>query len=148
MILIYFGNLVLTYKYFKQRKKWNKKINKRVNFLVLLPCLREQNVIVNTLDYFSRISSKNCNLYILVACTKREEATNKTYGFNVTTADVVRKYISNNNEKNAAKIFVYEANDLDGGDRATQMILQSTHLHGTHNLDIDIISAFDADSIL
>ena len=59
--------------------------------LIMLPCLREQNVIVGSIDYFSKMSLENINLY---------KKTNKQ--INQKRADIQRKIIEEY-EKNSKK---------------------------------------------
>lgn len=151
MILRYIANLCLTSKYFKSSKKNRETINdnsgKRVSMLVMLPCLREQNVITKSIDYFSKMNIENIDLYICVACTHREKLTNEKFGFCRTTADIAREYIDNASFADNVKVFVYEANDLNNGDRATQMNFAVDSFIADHpDVKIDIVAAFDADS--
>ncbi len=151
MIFRYIANLCLTAKYFKSSKINRETINDnsggKVSMLIMLPCLREQNVITASIDYFSKMSLENIDLYIGVACTHREELTNAKYGFTRTTASIAREYIVNTLFPDNVKVFVYEADDLENGDRATQMNFAVDSFVTDHpNIKLDIVAAFDADS--
>jgi len=63
---------------------------KRVKILLLIPALREQNVIANTLEHFKNIQVPNIELIICVAGTSREKSDNPQY---VSTKNVVNKWI-------------------------------------------------------
>ena len=151
MIIWYIMNLFLTAKYFKCSKKNREAVadnsGSQVNMLILLPCLREQNVITGSIDYFSKMSINNINLYIGVACTHREELTNDRFGFTQTTASIAREYIANTIFPDNVRVFVCEANDFNNGDRATQMnFAVDSFVESNPEIRIDVIAAFDADS--
>lgn len=147
MLIFYSVNIHLSRKYFSRREKTIDNIETKINMIVILPCLREQNVIAGSLDYFYRMSTNNVNLYVLVACTKRELSSNKSYGFEQSSAEIARDFIKQNVATNGACAYVYEANDFDRGDRATQMNYAVDSFLSEHpDIKIDIIAAFDADS--
>ena len=147
MLIHYAINISITYRYFKGKRTSSETLSEKVNMIVVLPCLREQNVIAGTLEYFYEMSTKNANIYVLVACTKRELQTNKKYGFETTSAAVARHFIESNKAKNGSDTYVYEAEDFEGGDRATQMNYAVDMFLLEHpEIKIDIVAAFDADS--
>lgn len=85
----------ILYKYFLFFKKVNKNnsnnLNKNKGLFIAIPCLREQNVIEDTIKYFRSI----CNLPIVIITTQKENYEcryNKDY---VTTKMVVEKNILN-----------------------------------------------------
>ena len=121
MLVHYAINIHITHKYLKGKKISSEILQEKVNMIVVLPCLREQNVIAGSIEYFYGMSTKNANIYLLIACTKRELETNKKYGFNTTSAEVAKEFIKSNKSKNGAQAFVYEAEDFEKVDRATQM---------------------------
>ena len=147
MLVHYAINIHISHKYLKGKKISSEILQEKVNMIVVLPCLREQNVIAGSIEYFYKMSTKNANIYLLIACTKRELETNKKYGFNTTSAEVAKEFIKSNKSKNGAQAFVYEAEDFEKGDRATQMnYAVDTFLSENPKIKIDIVAAFDADS--
>lgn len=149
MIIRYCLNLILTYKYFKNSKKdkYGPVEGAPVNMLVLLPCLREQNVIVDSIKYFTEMNLSNINLYLCIACTKRENISNAKYGFDKTTAQTANQFISSARFPSNINVQVFEAEDYDHGDRATQMnYAVDTFVKDNPDVSIDIVAAFDADS--
>ena len=87
-IIIYYVILVLeiltgvwclyrTIKYFSnQNRKYKNKIstNKNIpNILIVIPCLREQGIIVETLKHFLKLTRNLCNVKLLVVTTQKEE---------------------------------------------------------------------------
>lgn len=143
----YCVNMILTFKYFRGRRVWCERLNKKINFIVLVPCLREQNIIVDTIKYFNNMSTVNSNIYLLIACTKREINTNSLFNHKYTSAMIARKFISSAKFNKNIKVYVYEADDFTNGDRASQMnYAVDKFLIEHHDIKIDVISAFDADS--
>lgn len=62
------------------------------DFAILLPVYHEQDIICNTIDYFSRIVPQGRNNKILIICTEREECSQETSY--KTTFAVASEYIS------------------------------------------------------
>lgn len=149
MLIRYCLNIMLTCKYFRNNKKDKYRLaeSEPVNMLVLLPCLREQNVIAKSIDYFTNMNLDGVNLYLCIACTKRETTSNGVYGFDKTTADVARSYISHVTFPANITVSVFEAEDYNGGDRATQMnYAVDLFIKNNPSINVDIVAAFDADS--
>lgn len=147
MNLIYFINIIKTRRFMKYKKQKMFDIENqsedKIDLLVVLPCLREQNIICESIDYFMKLNRKHVNLHILISCTKRELETNSKYGFTQSSAEVARQYIKKLPDDDV-KFFVYEANDLMDGDRATQMNeAVKTYLNQNK---INVVAVFDADS--
>ena len=66
-----------TIKYLcKQNSKPKKQITqneKRPNILIVIPCLREQDIIIETLEHFLKLTSNLDNVKLLVVTTQKEE---------------------------------------------------------------------------
>jgi len=93
-IIVYYMILVLefltgvwciyrTSKYLcKQNKKHEKQIpinEKKPNILIVIPCLREQDIIIETLNHFLKLTSNLENVKLLVVTTQKEEFEKEKY---------------------------------------------------------------------
>lgn len=65
---------------FKYMRKHNKKVENKVqtkeeapNILIVIPCLREQDIIIQTLKHFLDLTNNLANVKILVVTTQKEE---------------------------------------------------------------------------
>ncbi|MBP3596723.1 MAG: glycosyltransferase family 2 protein [Clostridia bacterium] len=65
---------------FKYMRKHNKKVENKVqtkeeapNILIVIPCLREQDIIIQTLKHFLDLTNNFANVKILVVTTQKEE---------------------------------------------------------------------------
>ena len=145
MIIKYITSLFVTYKYLKKGKIYlsrkNVNIIKPVNMLILIPVLREQNTIIDTIKHFEKVDNENINLTLCIACTRRE-LLNKDRNINQkTTYEVVKEYIKQNQK---IKILAFESNDVEFGDRASQL---NYSLEKCCSLDsFSIVGVYDADS--
>ena len=95
VVAIIFYSLFILYKYIKFFKINNKNFDSYLNpdkgLFIAIPCLREQNVIEDTIKYFRKI----CDVPIVIITTQKE---NFEYKYNkkyVTTKIVVEKSILN-----------------------------------------------------
>lgn len=65
------------FKYiYNQNKKTENKVpvnNKKPSILIVIPCLREQDIIIQTLNYFLELTNNLSNIKILVVTTQKEE---------------------------------------------------------------------------
>lgn len=112
-----------------------------VKILLLIPALREQNVIVNTLEHFKNIKVRNVELIICVAGTSREKSDNPEY---VSTGNVVNSWIANS-AQNQSHVFKYVEINEEQGDRASQLNHAVREIGGYFKPDI--IGVYDADSL-
>ncbi len=144
MILIYFINLFKTAKYVKRASKGNYKVHEKVEILILIPVLREQNVICETIDYFANLDMSNISLSLCFAGTQREEISRNKFNFKYGTKEIFDNYISKN--KVNIPVFYFEASDTENGDRATQLNFAVNKYLENGNKVFDIIGVFDADS--
>ena len=68
------------YRIFKYICKQNKKTKnilqrneKKSNILIVIPCLREQDIIIQTLNYFLGLTKNLDNVKLLIVTTQKEE---------------------------------------------------------------------------
>lgn len=117
------------------------KIEQKIRVLILIPALREQNVILDTLKHFERMDASNIDLLICVAGTSREKKINDRY---LTTGELITKWL-NEKKCNITTEIVYVEVSEENGDRASQLN------HAVHELGDrfkpDIIGVYDADSL-
>lgn len=149
MIVYYCLSLFRSARYFKAAKSINSFIKSQddsiVEMAVILPCLREQNIISESIDYFCSMNLSHTHMHLIISCTKRELVSNEKYGFSISSAEVARNHISALGKLSNVDFFVYEAEDFNGGDRATQMNeAMDAFLSQGHK--VDIVAVFDADS--
>jgi len=87
-MVVYYTILVLEvltgfwcfYRSFKYICKQNKKTKnilqrneKKSNILIVIPCLREQDIIIQTLSYFLGLTKHLDNVKLLIVTTQKEE---------------------------------------------------------------------------
>lgn len=123
-----------------KKKKYTTPNNKKV--LLLIPVLREQNVISQTLNHFMNMNTGGLELFIVVAGTVREGKTKE-----ISTKEVVNIWIKERKFPENIKVFYSEADEVNG-DRATQLNY-AVNLHLEHYPDskLDYIGVYDADSL-
>ena len=115
---------------------------KDVNILLLIPVLRENNIIESTLTHFSALQLEGIHLIVCIAGTSRESST--MYGMR--TEDVVKNWIQSHDQKcNSSLRFVYTEISETKGDRATQLNYAVSCM--TKELAPDLIGVYDADSL-
>ena len=83
IILIVFGKILTCIYYliiskkqlliFKKRQEETFIPSKKMNVLILIPVLREQRIILKTLEHFKELKIENINLIICIVGTIREE---------------------------------------------------------------------------
>lgn len=115
-ILCAFWNILKTY--IAKRKINSIKIYENSNkllsckILIIIPCLREQNIIKETIDYFLNLINDKDNIELIIVTTEKEkyEQLLDKQKRNKTTLDVVNEYISEN-KINKVKLFHYPHKD-------------------------------------
>lgn len=112
-----FRNLSIVRKFLQGRSLLRRVPEEEVEMLLLIPVLREQNVIVKTLEYFSTLPRKNIRLHLCIAGTRREAAqgapgTGAVIDAWMRTAAAARD--------NGLSLYYCEADDPEG-DRASQL---------------------------
>ena len=115
-LLKYFFNIAVVHAYLRQKD--TNTVCSSCSMLILIPVIREQSVIGNTLLHFLSMNLKDIELYIAIAGTTRENKQENV----LSTREVVEKWISEQSfeDKNIQDIFFCEADELQG-DRATQL---------------------------
>ena len=80
LILEVFTGFWCFYRSFKYIRKQNKKTKnilhrneKKSNILIVIPCLREQDIIIQTLSYFLGLTKHLDNVKLLIVTTQKEE---------------------------------------------------------------------------
>ena len=146
MICKYIVNIFRTQLYIKNAKREKVyEITRKVSVAIIIPVLREQNVICDTIDYFAKLKSKNLSIQLVIAGTKREYESLEHYGFSVSTKKTIEDYIRGKEYKEDFKLHVFEADDMENGDRASQLNFAVKNLLSI-DPNIDIIGVYDADS--
>lgn len=141
-IIMYIYNIVLVKCYIAKKNKI--KEVKQTKILVLIPVLREQRVICDTINHFINMKVENTKLYLIIAGTQREEKSDKE-----TTLEVVKSWLDSSKQNLPDNIDVdyCEATD-DGGDRATQLNYAVRFIKEIKGVnDLDYIGVYDADSL-
>lgn len=117
-IISCFRNLLVARKFLRQDAVFCSGPEKEVELLLLIPVLREQNVIIGTMEYFAAMPRKNIKLHICLAGTKRETA----QGAAMDSGGIINAWISNNVDiqNNGLHFYHCEADDPEG-DRASQL---------------------------
>lgn len=142
-IVLYFYHLILSYRYIKCDIK-TKRIEQQVSMLILIPVLREQKVICDTLQHFVNMNLDNSKLYLMIAGTNRESLVEED-----TTLEVVQKWIDEYKKLLPKNIIVDYSEAFDeGGDRATQLNYAVSYIREKRNVvDLEYIGVYDADSL-
>ena len=142
-IVLYVYHLVIV-KRFLNEKVTYKKQDKRLNALILIPVLREQSVIQDTINHFVKMKVDDINLFLVIAGTNREQR-----GEKVSTLEVVDAWINEYRKGLPFNIDVdyCEASD-EGGDRATQLNYAVNYVKENKGIaELDFIGVYDADSL-
>ena len=142
-MIIYIYHLIIVKKFLLEPPKHND-ISAEKQVLVLIPVLREQAVIQNTIKHFTQMNLEGIKLYLVVVGTTREKKHDKE-----TTLEVVEEWMSkyiNDLPKNIS-IDYCKAEDV-GGDRATQLNYAVDYIKATKKIaELDFIGVYDADSL-
>ena len=112
--------------------------DKKIRILLLIPVLREQNVIIKTLEHFRNLRTDNAEILVCVAGTSREKSQKPE---RISTGEVVAKWIESNPA--LCKFRYTEINEAQG-DRASQL---NFAVRKNENFSPDIIGVYDADSL-
>lgn len=68
--------------------------------IIVIPCLYEQKIILETIDYFNNIINRQNNLELVIVTTEKEEYERTIYKKNFeTTSDIINNYFKKNNLK-------------------------------------------------
>ncbi len=126
-------------------KPWKSVGSDKCAVLLLIPVIREQKVIQQTLNHFLSMNIDGVDLYIAIAGTSREV---KREGA-LTTREVVEQWINAHpvSKTNIKEVFFCEVNE-EKGDRATQLNYAVNCFHNKHDKDeLDFVGVYDADSL-
>lgn len=95
LIVLTIYSIFILYKYITFFKRINKSIADNLDYnkglFIAIPCLREQNIIEETVNYFRQI----CDLPIVIITTQKEDFEYKYNKMRVTTKSVVESKILN-----------------------------------------------------
>ncbi len=105
---------------------------------MLIPVLREQNVIVKTLTHFTNLKTENADILVCIAGTSREKSQRPNHE---TTGEVVTQWIKDNA---CSCTFRYTEISEEEGDRASQL---NYAVKSNEDFKPDIIGVYDADSL-
>lgn len=147
-LIFYFSNLIIVRSYLSNATISTVKVSnlqEDCSMLILIPVIREQNVICQTLDHFMSMNVENIKLYIAIAGTSRETNDNGT----LSTGDVVNKWIQRQDLSlgNIRDVFFCEAKEIKG-DRATQLNYAVACFQEKYpSRKLDYIGVYDADSL-
>lgn len=146
--IVYFLGFLLTIitipleKFYKAKLNIKPKIYKDI--YVLLPALKEQKIVKSTIDWFKQIKY-NGKIKFIIITTEKEELEYKNKGITeMTTNQVVNKYLNQVKDKRFIHYHYPEAN----GNKSSQMNFAIELIKKEYNPDIDntYISVFDFDS--
>lgn len=141
----YFYNILLVKKNLEDEvDNKNVKIAGK-KMLIMIPVLREQKVVVQTMEHFIRMKCEGVDLYIIAAGTKRE----KKIGNSLTTKEVYNNWLSDmsGNIPDNINCYYCEADDING-DRATQLNYAMEYFSQIHKeIKLDYVGVYDADSL-
>lgn len=142
-LLRYFLNIITVRSYLNRRN--DNIVSRPCSMLILIPVIREQSVICNTLSHFLSMNVKYLDIYIAIAGTTRETKRENI----LSTREVVEKWISEQSLEggNIKDIFFCEADELKG-DRATQLNSAVAYFEEKYPAKkLDYIGVYDADSL-
>ena len=142
-LLRYFFNIITVRRFLNHQNE--NMAGKACSILILIPVIREQSVICNTLSHFLSMNVRGMDLYISIAGTTRETRQENI----LSTREVVEKWISDQSleDGNIRDIFFFEADELQG-DRATQLNSAVAYFKKKYPAkNLDYIGVYDADSL-
>ena len=146
--IIAIKGIILSRKFLRSKSKKLGSLNTS-RILIVIPVLREVNVIENTLNHFSKLKLKNIQLSIVLVGTVREIIEDKRNS-ELLTRDVILRWVEKHKENNANNTEItyeyMESNDPQG-DRASQITFAVEQFKIKETKGIDIIGIYDADSL-
>ena len=128
--------------YLKERKQFltkKKSTIEKVYFYILIPALREQNVIEKTLKHISSFNYSKNKFEIIVALDKKESSRKKD---NLKTKDFINKFILEHKSKNVK--FIEYAGSAQK--RAYQLNVALEYIKKNNTHQHTFIGVYDADS--
>ena len=137
ILLIYSFFHIIRYFIFikKIKKKDNNNHNEKIKYIIVIPCLNEQNTIVETVDYFKHIVPE----YIPIVLVTSQKEKNKP-----TTKDIINKNIINNYKN----IYLYDYPYKDGimADQLNYVLQNLSNLPQKYIDDNTYFCVYNADS--
>ena len=139
----YIYNLSIVRSFLKSKKSID---SNSCSMLILIPVIREQKVIINTIEHFLNMRHENIIFYLAIAGTNREKQIDNYQ----TTKQIVEEWIINHHglyKSSIADIFFTEIME-EKGDRATQLNYAVQEFKSKYpNEKLDYIGVYDADSL-
>lgn len=145
-VIYYFHYLYVSKKEMENTEMCEAYNGRALNVLIVIPVLREQNVIENTLEHFKKLKIDNMKLTVCIAGTSREKKENCKYNNQILTSVIVEKWIDKYAENQTKDLQYYYAEAMDdNGDRASQLNNAVEYICGFWKPDL--IGVYDADSL-
>lgn len=136
LLTIFFDRIII-----KKQKKY--KTKKFVDIYVLLPALKEQKIVKNTIDWFKKMKYKGNIKYIIITTEKEENEYKINNIKENTTSEITKKYLKEINDKRFIHIHYPKIN----GNKSSQMNYAIEKIKNeVKDLDNTYISVFDFDS--
>ncbi len=104
-----------------KRKIKLKKLNPTINFIILVPVLKEEKIIKTTLEYLSSFKYPLSKLKIIVITTQRELVEQKSISFSQNTIKIVKEIIPILNHKLKREVFIHYHYPFSFGKKADQL---------------------------
>lgn len=149
IFIVYFIGFILTILSIFLEKKYSKiiskvKVKEYKDIYVLLPALKEQKIVKNTIDWFSNIKYKGNIKFIIITSEKEDHEYKIKKIKEKTTSVLVDEYLK---EKKDNRFFHYHY-PLLNGNKSSQMNYAVDKLTKDFNIDKNktYISVFDFDS--
>lgn len=142
----------LQYFFIKKQKqlKENRLKNTKVNFILLVPVLKEEKIIAKTLHYLSLLKQEISDIKIIIITTQREFIERRNDQKEKNTIDIVKNLVPLLNRKLKKEVFLHVHYPYAQGSKSDQLNfalkkLQSTDplIFKTHSTYIGL---YDADS--
>ncbi len=150
-------NNVKSLRFFLDEKRKELKNSKaesdkdKINFILLVPVLREEKIIAQTLSYLSLLKRESLNLKIIVITTQRELSERKDNQNKENTIDIVKKLVPLLNQKLKKKLFFHFHYPFLQGGKSDQLNFALKNLELQNPLifknSTTYIGLYDADSI-
>ncbi|WP_040535340.1 glycosyltransferase [Schleiferilactobacillus shenzhenensis] len=111
---------------------------------VVIPCLREQTTILDTMDYFLELTSNSENIHLVIVTTEKEKAEARSSDY-VTTYSVIRKKITGSLRYSGVTLLNYPKTD---GMMAHQLNYAARYIkeHSHANWSKSYFVVYNADS--
>ena len=136
LLTILFDKIII-----KKQKKYL--VEKYANIYVLLPALKEQKIVKETIDYFRSINYKGNIKYVIITSEKEEYEYRIKKTYLKTTNELTNEYLKKINDNRFMHIHYNEIN----GNKSSQLNYAiSVIKKDIENIDETYISVFDFDS--